>query len=175
MNWAWKSGMRMRGNVQDIGERLQYLKRRNRELKPEHVLEDAEKQSSPLHDCFEWNDGKAAHEYRIWQARRIINSIQVVIERGPHQKPKSFKVFMSIPPEITEEGISQRYYVDLRDATAEEREILREECLRELKAIRRKYAEFQEFLAIWDAIDAQEKPKPRGRSKRASRSVHAQA
>ncbi|HUD75319.1 MAG TPA: hypothetical protein VMQ76_09630, partial [Terracidiphilus sp.] len=41
-------------------------------LLPEKVVEAARPVSSPLHSWFEWNDNKAAENYRIWQARQLI-------------------------------------------------------------------------------------------------------
>jgi len=46
-------------------------------LSPESVVRDAKKRSSPLHKFFEWDDSKAAHEHRIYQARELIRSITV--------------------------------------------------------------------------------------------------
>jgi hypothetical protein len=43
------------------------------------VLADARDPESPLHDCFEWDDAKAAAAYRIDQARVLIRSIEIVV------------------------------------------------------------------------------------------------
>lgn len=48
-------------------------------LTPEIVVADAAKKDSPLHDEFEWNGKKAAHHWRIEQARALIRSVRVVI------------------------------------------------------------------------------------------------
>lgn len=47
-------------------------------LTPAAVVEDAEDPASPLHDCFQWDDEKAAHAHRLDQARSLITSIRIV-------------------------------------------------------------------------------------------------
>lgn len=48
-------------------------------LTPEMVVEAARDESSPLHECFEWNDLKASAAWRIEQARKLIRSVMVEI------------------------------------------------------------------------------------------------
>jgi hypothetical protein len=47
---------------------------------PEAVVREARNPKHPLHECFDWNDEKAAHEHRLDQARALISSIQVLVE-----------------------------------------------------------------------------------------------
>ncbi len=44
------------------------------------ILKMAENKRSPLHSMFEWDDTKAAREYRLYQARRIIKRANVRFE-----------------------------------------------------------------------------------------------
>lgn len=44
-------------------------------LTPEMVLTDAKRKDSPLHAYFEWNNAKAAHQWRLEQARTLIRSV----------------------------------------------------------------------------------------------------
>ena len=43
-------------------------------LHAEDVVAAARDPLSPLHSKFQWDDSKAAHRYRLWQARQIIAS-----------------------------------------------------------------------------------------------------
>jgi hypothetical protein len=47
---------------------------------PQKVVIAATDKSSPLHRYFEWDDGKAAHQHRLDQARRLIGSVRVLVE-----------------------------------------------------------------------------------------------
>jgi sugar-specific transcriptional regulator TrmB len=43
------------------------------------VVADAKRRDSPLHSYFEWDNGKAAHAWRIEQARTLIRTVMVVV------------------------------------------------------------------------------------------------
>lgn len=65
-----------------IRRELTKLKKRNGELKPSDVVDFARDKKTALHSCFEWNDGEAAHRYRLWQAQHVIRVHVVVIDPG---------------------------------------------------------------------------------------------
>ncbi len=48
-------------------------------LTPFAVVADARDETSPLHDCFEWDVDKASYSHWITQARNLITSIRVVV------------------------------------------------------------------------------------------------
>jgi hypothetical protein len=47
---------------------------------PEMVLKASEPEDSLLHDNFEWDDEKAGHSFRIWQARVLLNKMTLQVE-----------------------------------------------------------------------------------------------
>jgi hypothetical protein len=55
------------------------LEQRGR-LTPRDLVEAARDPESPLHAVFEWDDDKAADDWRIEQARRLIRSIKVMVD-----------------------------------------------------------------------------------------------
>jgi hypothetical protein len=63
----------------------QIYKKAGKVLRPEDIIEDARDPKSPLHDSFEWDDSKAAHAYRMEQARRLIREIRVDVEYNSHE------------------------------------------------------------------------------------------
>lgn len=52
-------------------------------LATETVVEAARDPASPLHGHFEWQDDKAAHFYRLGQARQLIRSLRIPVRIGP--------------------------------------------------------------------------------------------
>lgn len=48
----------------------------------EAVVQEAEDPESPLHPAFEWDDSRAAHHHRVWQARMLIRACRVRVEGG---------------------------------------------------------------------------------------------
>ena len=49
-------------------------------LTPEQIVKAAENPKSALHRCFEWDDAKAAHCFRVEQAREILVRIKIDVE-----------------------------------------------------------------------------------------------
>lgn len=61
--------------------------RRDGCIRPSVVVNEARPAKSPIHDDFEWNDKKAAEEYRLSQARQYIRITPVRIENNkPEQR-----------------------------------------------------------------------------------------
>lgn len=46
-------------------------------LTPDAVVAVAQDKKSPLHAAFTWDNDKAGHEYRLWQARQLIKSVTI--------------------------------------------------------------------------------------------------
>lgn len=47
-------------------------------LTAQNLVNVSRPEDAPLHKCFEWNDTKAAENYREWQARKMIAAIEIV-------------------------------------------------------------------------------------------------
>lgn len=63
-----------------VGRELHRIRKRHEgNLEPKHVVEAAASTTSPLHRFFEWDNGAAANQYRLAQARRLIGAIEVVV------------------------------------------------------------------------------------------------
>lgn len=72
---------------------LDELNQAHGHLTPDLVVQAATDEQSPIHSIFEWDDGKAAHQHRLWQARRLIRSVQIERPDGkPMPKYLSIKI-----------------------------------------------------------------------------------
>lgn len=72
------------GDAEMVGKELERLFP-NGEVSAPEVVRAARVPDSPLHKYFEWDDAKAAHEYRVEQARGLIKAI--VVEIGGEEIP----------------------------------------------------------------------------------------
>ena len=63
---------------------LDELNQAHGHLTPDLVVQAAQYEQSPIHSIFEWDDVKAAHQHRLWQARPLIHSEQ---NERPDGKP----------------------------------------------------------------------------------------
>jgi len=77
-NWKMK-GLAKRVNPSDAAKELQRIQNIYGSITPEILVNEAKKRKSPLHPIFEWDDTKAAENYRLQQARILLNNIQVTI------------------------------------------------------------------------------------------------
>ena len=60
-------------------------------VKPAEIVEAAKDEESELHKCFEWDDTKAAHKYRLTQARTLVLNL-VITESKPTEEPQQVRV-----------------------------------------------------------------------------------
>jgi len=79
-NFTWKmKGLAKKVNPDDAAKELQRIQNIYGSITPEILVNEAKKRKSPLHAIFEWDDTKAAENYRLQQARILLNNIQVTI------------------------------------------------------------------------------------------------
>lgn len=118
-------------------------------LKPQVVVKAAEPEKSPLHHWFQWDDSKAAHEYRLEQARRLIQVSVTMMER-PNSDPVIVRTFVSLPSDRKDGGY--RLLADVLSDKDQSREML-EDALAELTRLRNKYATLKELAPVFAEVD----------------------
>ena len=126
-------------------------------LTPELVVRDARDRKSPLHKLFEWDDSKAAHAYRIEQARRVIT---IRCEERLTVRELAAPCFVRDPAAAAAEQ-GYRSVASLKDDKDAAREVVEDELRRIVSAIERARAiadelglgpELEELLARVGAI-----------------------
>ena len=108
-------------DAQAIGEKLNSLaEKSNGVVTPEMVVEDAKDRSSIFHNLIEWNNEKASEQFRLQQARHIINHVfeVTVIEGKPHKHRSFFsvtndskqKVYVTVENALTNKNYKVQLY-----------------------------------------------------------------
>lgn len=128
-------------------------------LQPAHVVEAAEDEASPLHPLFEWDNSKASHEYRLWQARHLIRATVVTV--GKNGGSITINAYVSMMGDRTNEDGGYRALVDVM-SSADTRSLLLNQALAELKVWEARYQQLLELAPIFAAAE-----KARKRQKRA--------
>lgn len=64
-------------------------------FKPHQIVEAARAKGSYFHQFFEWDDKKAAENYRVQQARALIASIRIITDDDPDALPRA-RAFYSV-------------------------------------------------------------------------------
>lgn len=119
---------------------FQAVERRLGRLEPEAVVERAADPQNPLHPAFEWDDRRAAHLYRVAQAKEMIRAleVEVVVREKAPAEPVRVRVYHS-------EGANSYANVwRVREDQQLRRKVL-EDALRDLQAM---YARVRALRAV---------------------------
>lgn len=142
--YKWKlEGLGKGVDVALVVEELTRLQKVNRILTPEVVVRAAEDNNSILHKLFEWDDNKAAYNWRLQQARTILNNIEVTIITDG--EPREIAVF-----EVTTRSEG---YKSVDTFTNEDVDFVRASILRQLNTMKHKLKTYKEFDKVLFYID----------------------
>ena len=127
-----------------VGRALARLVKAHGEVTPEIVLDEASKDTSPLHSYFDWDDKTAAVAYRIEQAKHLIRSIKVVVEADGDGEDIEVRAFVSV------ESDSRRRYQTIDTALNDVgfRKQIIEDALNGLRAWENKYRVLSELAGL---------------------------
>jgi hypothetical protein len=117
-------------------------------LNPPDIVEYARNPRTELHKRFEWDNTKAAEEYRLWQAREVIRVIVSVVDING--KNHTVKAFVSLPEDRG--GGGYRAIVDVMKMEYLRLSML-EEAKSEMRRFREKYAALSELAKVFEEMD----------------------
>ena len=163
MNYEYKSGARKIAgkSAQEVGEELERIELKRGSVTASAIVEESEPEDATLHEAFEWCDEKAAHEYRLAQARRIPRVLQVVTEEDKRQP-----AYVHVPNVVADADSAEGTYmpvvtvVDRPDlfhlayTEAQRRLTSAQRSLNELAEAARESAEPEQMALIMMAIQA---------------------
>ena len=145
----WVTGFRCSVKAQVAGEVMQRLESEGR-LTPANLVDEARPEDSPMHKAFEWDDHKAAENYRRQQATQMIRAIVVceadVVEGG--NKALKVKIFN----QAERGGVYESLRTILLDE--EKSESLMDKAKAELRSFRIKYSQLERLSRLMTEIDA---------------------
>lgn len=121
-------------------------------LTPAIVLARGSDPTSALHSMFTWSDDEAAHLRRLDEARRIIVSVRVHIAPRPDMPPIKVRAYASLASDRLSGGGYRPIEVVLSEPDA--RAELLQTALRELDALRKRYAALAELATLFAELDA---------------------
>lgn len=134
-----------------VQEELEEIaKENNGVLLPGAVVEYAKDEDTELHSHFEWDDDKAGHNYRLWQARQLIVRYNVILP-DDKEKEREVQMWISLPSDRLNGG-GYRYTVDVLSEESRRKELLGE-AHRQFKFWQRKYKELTELSPVFEAMD----------------------
>ena len=131
--------------AQDAGEELERISKMHGKLTAEAVVDESRAEDAVLHGCFEWDDQRAAEQYRVSQASKLIRTISVKVEATDDGQPQQVRAFF--PVDGSYEPI--RKIVSVHDLYAR----ILETAMSELIAFKQKYQTLTELDSLFKEID----------------------
>ena len=116
-------------------------------LHPQDIVDAARPARSPLHRFFQWDDTKAAEEYRKWQARELLQVTVEVIKTEGGDIP--MQVFCSLTTDRSDGGY--RAMVDILGDKGMRAQLLAD-ALRDLEIFSDRYKQLKELAAVFQSI-----------------------
>lgn len=149
MVYAWRENRGFTVPAQVVGESIAELEAKYGMIKPEHFVEEASAEDSPLHNMLEWDDTKAGRAHRLYQARSIIRCVYIKRVEQSNQ-PARIAAFVSISD--AEDG--RRYVPTIAAMSdADQREMVLHNAREDLMRWRNKYEALEEFSELFVTID----------------------
>lgn len=144
MVYEWKSNARIKASPEAAAKVFDRLERTGG-LTPRRLVEESRPEGSVLHNEFEWDDGKAAENYRESQARHLIRCLVVAKEDG--ENVNLVRAYFPVT-EATQ-------YTNINVVLAKEdlREKMLERAKAEMLAFRRKYYSLSELQPVFESIE----------------------
>jgi hypothetical protein len=107
---------------------------------PQAIVDRARPSRNPLHKAFEWDDTKAAEEYRKEQARSLVHNFEIVFEDGSNA-----------PAMVNVKVGRQRGYVNTEQAIADDdlRKQVIVQAVRQLLGLEKRYRSLNELAKVF--------------------------
>lgn len=127
-----------------LGELKQIAAKNHGVLRGDDIVAFAANKKTVLHGWFEWNDGAAAHQFRLEQARALV---RVSVEMLPRASI-DYRAFVSLVADRSQAGGGYRITSEVL-SRADMRAAFVAEALAELDRCQEKYAVIKELARVF--------------------------
>lgn len=153
--FSWKAGVQFPVEAEVAADTIRDLQKTlgKDSITAKELLDASRDDEAPLHSCFEWDDNIAAEQYRVYQARHIINGIEIeyVKDNTPTELARSryFINVVKVAPKVQ----GQFATIDTVFSNADYRKQVLNNALTELRSFQRKYNVYNELASVFKSID----------------------
>lgn len=148
--YFWKPQAGIPVDAQVAGEELERIRvSRNGRLTQDDVVQEAKAKDSPLHPAFEWNDKKAAHQYRLTQAGYMIRMITVSVDTGDGSEKEPIRAFVNVKRDEDRSYTSVVHAMSDADLRAQ----VIAQAWKELEDWKKRHHELVEFARLFTVIE----------------------
>lgn len=142
MAYRWKTSGLFNVDANVAVDELKRIYEQRGDISPQVIVEESENDDAPLHGLFEWDDRKAASQWRFQQARVIIAN---VVKVGDGEKSDGVRAFVHVKTGY------QPLSVVLE--SPEKTDELLAQAKRELRSFQMKYRQLSELAGVMESID----------------------
>jgi len=115
-------------------------------LRPSHVVTAAADPASPLHQRFTWDDKRAAHEHRLWEARELLAQYWIV------EPASNEPIRLLLSLDSDRQAKAGYRFSDTVLANPDQRQEWLLMALSDFKSLQRSYGALSELTPIFAAI-----------------------
>lgn len=129
-------------------DKLTEIYTRDGALHPAVVVKEAKSKDSPLHECFDWDDRKAADAHRMNQARQLI---RVAVRVIPAISNSPVREYVSIST-LRKTGTGS--YLATVDVVSDEERYAQAlaDAIKTLQQLERRFGYIRELAPVWDGL-----------------------
>lgn len=120
-------------------------------LKPVDVVDAARPDDSPIHSQFEWDDDTAAEQWRLHQARNLINAVVISYPVGSREQVEH-RVFVSLSTDRQKDAEGYRLMTDVMSDVGHRSQLLAD-AKRDMIGFKSRYRTLTELADVFAAID----------------------
>ena len=146
-----KKGSRTKTDPQEVHAELERI-RNGEPLELQAVVDTSKPKDAVLHPEFEWSNPKAANLWRLHEARRVVQSVEIVDEKSD----KPYRAYeATIVPASEVEPEPRRVFRPVEEIMADPdmRDELLAKAINDVLALRRRYSGLQELSQVFSAMD----------------------
>lgn len=78
--YEWNDNFKLKVDANVVGGVCEHLEEKDGSVTAQSFLDFSKSEDSPTHDLFEWDDAVAGNYYRLFQSRRTIGNLRVVVK-----------------------------------------------------------------------------------------------
>lgn len=146
-NYAWKIPSFAKNIDIDLAiQEMERIESLYGSLTPQNILDASRPKNSLFHTLFQWDDTLAAENYRLQQARTILNNIEVtVVSDG---QPKQISVY-----EVIKDTSAAPVYKSINTMSATDVVFIKQRTLKELNILKDKLSIYKEFSSVMSGLN----------------------
>jgi hypothetical protein len=150
-----KKGARVKSDATTIFNAVEAAKV-NGDVDLQKLVDQSRPKDAPLHQEFTWVDKKAANQWRLHEARKLVQSIEVIHPNTPPTRAWESVTIDVVASEPEEKPQRRQVFRSVNEIMADPvtRNDLLVQAIRDYQSLRKRYAGLQELAQVHAAIDS---------------------